>query len=338
MESEIYVFTIAGDYHPKYGPYDITGFIPPPDTLFARIEQLVEQGDPGGELDFRLRQIDTMARLICRDTAIYCAIAADDRLEMPDDVRALLDLCLPPAQPSAEAFPLWLNVARTLARLELDAVRTANLQPDVKAVLEDYIQRRLKVARKQTSSPVEQAMQILVVWMMSELLALLGRHALCAAALTTVPQHVREKTFELCPLDGDYLLTLSEVPSLSLPEFDEKFRKIFRRYRRLNQNPGGTGKNAEYEHEIAESDLPLPEDEPSPLELAPSSEPDPADVVADEDAVSRALARFGKRTADLLRLMMEGKSASEAAEELGISPSTARTLLERARKQFSRTP
>ncbi|GIV17110.1 MAG: hypothetical protein KatS3mg022_2545 [Armatimonadota bacterium] len=82
----------------------------------------------------------------------------------------------------------------------------------------------------------------------------------------------------------------------------------------------------------------LPEDEPSPVELAPSNEPDPLEVVADEDAVNRALARLGKRTADLLRLMMEGKSASEAAEELGISPSTARTLLERARKQFSRTP
>lgn len=107
---------------------------------------------------------------------------------------------------------------------------------------------------------------------------------------------------------------------------------------RLAFNPSGTGKNSEYEHEVAESDLPLPEDTPSPLEVAPSSEPDPAEMVADRDAVERTLARFGKRTADLLSLMLEGRTAAEAARELGISEGTARKLLERARKQFSRNP
>lgn len=107
---------------------------------------------------------------------------------------------------------------------------------------------------------------------------------------------------------------------------------------RLQLNPSGTGKNPEHEHEVAESNLPLPEDAPSPLEFAPSSEPDPAEMVADRDAVERTLARFGKRTADLLSLMLEGRTAAEAARELGISEGTARKLLERARKQFSRNP
>ncbi len=107
-----------------------------------------------------------------------------------------------------------------------------------------------------------------------------------------------------------------------------------RREQRIQRNPGGTGRNQE--HEITESQLPLPEDAPSPLETAISDEPDPAEVVADEDAVERVLARCGKRTADLLRLMLQGYTITEAANALGISPSTARTLLERARKQFSR--
>lgn len=89
-------------------------------------------------------------------------------------------------------------------------------------------------------------------------------------------------------------------------------------------------------YELTESSLPLYEDAPSPLEVAPSAEPDPAEVVADRDAVERTLARFGKRTADLLRLMLEGRSAAEAARELGICEGTAWKLLERARKRFSR--
>ncbi|GIV21707.1 MAG: hypothetical protein KatS3mg023_3458 [Armatimonadota bacterium] len=109
-----------------------------------------------------------------------------------------------------------------------------------------------------------------------------------------------------------------------------------RREARINRNPGGTGCNQE--REIAESQLPLPEDAPSPLETAISDEADPAEVVADRDVVERAIARFGKRTADLLRLMLQGYTATEAAQELGISPATARKLLERARKQFSRNP
>lgn len=115
--------------------------------------------------------------------------------------------------------------------------------------------------------------------------------------------------------------------------------KVLAKEFRLSLNPSGTGKNPEYEHEIAESRLDLPEDTPSPLETAIGNEPDPADVVEEKDEVEQTLARFGKRTAELLRLMVtEGMTTAEAARVLGMNESTARKLLERARKQFSKNP
>jgi len=118
----------------------------------------------------------------------------------------------------------------------------------------------------------------------------------------------------------------------ALGDADEPLRSALHRMVRIERNPGGTGRKRE--REVAESSI-VSDEEPSPLELAPDPHtPNPAKVVADEDAVERMLAQFGERTAQLLRLELQGYSLSEAARQLGIAPATARKLKERAKKKI----
>jgi len=121
----------------------------------------------------------------------------------------------------------------------------------------------------------------------------------------------------------------------ALGDADESLRSALHRMVRIDRNPGGTGRKRE--REVAESSI-VSDEEPSPIDvaIAPNT-PDPAKVVADEDAVERMLAQFGERTAQLLRLCLQGYSLSEAARQLGIAPSTARNLLQRARKKSNNT-
>ena len=120
----------------------------------------------------------------------------------------------------------------------------------------------------------------------------------------------------------------------ALGDADEPLRSALHRMVRIERNPGGTGRKRE--REVAESSI-VSDEEPSPLELAPDPHtPNPAKVVADEDAVERMLAQFGERTAQLLRLELQGYSLSEAARQLGIAPATARKLKERAKKKIEK--
>ena len=120
-----------------------------------------------------------------------------------------------------------------------------------------------------------------------------------------------------------------------LVDLKREFARRIRKQALLSRNPSGTGRKRE--HEVVESDL-TAEEEPSPFETIPDpNTPDPAEVVADEDAVDRVLAQFGERTAQLLRLCLQGYSLSEAARQLGIAPSTAWNLLQRARKKLQKT-
>ena len=118
----------------------------------------------------------------------------------------------------------------------------------------------------------------------------------------------------------------------ALGDADESLRSALHRMVRIERNPGGTGRKRE--REVAESSI-VSDEEPSPIDvaIAPNT-PDPAKVVADEDAVERMLAQFGERTAQLLRLELQGYSLSEAARQLGIAPATARKLKERAKKKI----
>ncbi len=116
-----------------------------------------------------------------------------------------------------------------------------------------------------------------------------------------------------------------------------------RREARIGRNPAGTGRNDEYEHEIAESDLPLPEDEPSPLELAPSNEPDPLEVVANKDTVNRLLEKAcrDRMDRDIVNLLLQDLSLKDVADLLGTSHDLVRQrwsrLRRRALKIFSET-
>lgn len=152
------------------------------------------------------------------------------------------------------------------------------------------------------------------------------------------------RTVQSVPMDWQKLALANWVRQELMPEADirsvfaalgdadESLRSALHRMVRIERNPGGTGRKRE--REVAESSI-VSDEEPSPLELAPDPHtPNPAKVVADEDAVERMLAQFGERTAQLLRLELQGYSLSEAARQLGIAPATARKLKERAKKKI----
>ncbi len=333
---DIDLITRIDKWHPNYGPYDITDFVPSPPDVLARIAYLTEHGDHSNELPCLLRLLVKMARLICRDTAITFALVSD-RSDMPDDVRVLVDYCLPPAETPDEAFAVWLQIAQRGAEIELQSIQASDLAPDVKDALTDLVQRRLTALQQQAGNVEELAMQVVAVWWVHEQFLRTAGIAMDAVGLTTADQYAKEKAWRLQPLDADYILALADVRGVPMEDFKTRFKLSLAKHERIRCNPSGTGKNPKYEHEVAESQLDLPENIPSPLDVAPSSEPDPAEVVADRDAVERILARFGKRTADLIRLMMDGMSIAEAARSLGMKEATARKLVERARKQFSRS-
>jgi hypothetical protein len=132
------------------------------------------------------------------------------------------------------------------------------------------------------------------------------------------------------------LMPKADLPSVfaALGDADESLRSALHRMVRIERNPGGTGRKRE--REVAESSI-VSDEEPSPIDVAIDPHtPDPAEVVADADAVERVLAQVGERTAQLLRLCLKGYSATEAAQQLGIAPATAWKLLERARKKLQR--
>jgi hypothetical protein len=154
------------------------------------------------------------------------------------------------------------------------------------------------------------------------------------------------RTVQSVPMDWQKLALANWVRQELMPEADirsvfaalgdadESLRSALHRMVRIERNPGGTGRKRE--REVAESSI-VSDEEPSPIDVAIAPHtPDPAEVVADEDAVERVLAQFGERTAQLLRLCLKGYSATEAAQQLGIAPATAWKLLERARKKLQR--
>ena len=154
------------------------------------------------------------------------------------------------------------------------------------------------------------------------------------------------RTVQSVPMDWQKLALANWVRQELMPEADirsvfaalgdadESLRSALHRMVRIDRNPGGTGRKRE--REVAESSI-VSDEEPSPIDvaIAPNT-PDPAKVVADEDAVERMLAQFGERTAQLLRLLLKGYSEIEAARQLGIAPATARKLKERAKKKIEK--
>ncbi len=102
-------------------------------------------------------------------------------------------------------------------------------------------------------------------------------------------------------------------------------------------NPGGTGRA--HEHEVAESCLELPEDTPSPLEIAPSMEPDPAEVVAGKDLLERIFTNLKEDERVLLQMYAEGHTDEEVATLLGATPESVKKrrqrLINRLRHTFA---
>jgi RNA polymerase sigma factor (sigma-70 family) len=152
------------------------------------------------------------------------------------------------------------------------------------------------------------------------------------------------RTVQSVPMDWQKLALANWVRQELMPEADirsvfaalgdadESLRSALHRMVRIERNPGGTGRKRE--REVAESSI-VSDEEPSPIDVAIDPHtPDPAEVVTDADAVERVLAQFGERTAQLLRLYLQGYSLSEAARQLGIAPATARKLKERAQKKI----
>ncbi len=101
---------------------------------------------------------------------------------------------------------------------------------------------------------------------------------------------------------------------------DGSLKQAIARQHRIDRNPGGTGKNPEYEREVAESNLDLPEDVSSPLELATSNEPDPAEVVENADLLERVFEHLKAEEQVILQMFADGHTDEEVAVLLGTTP------------------
>ena len=300
--------------------------------IFERAYQLAEN-DPQGELPQLMDFLTWLARHMCIQTAQEIEDVGK-QVALRDDMKRFVSLCSPPFVPDEEAFRLFVNIIREEAENALRNVEQADLHPTVK----DAVQRQLEFLLEHSEQPVN-PLQVVAIWHVWEIFMHVTADVMLAAAFRSVPSEVLETAARLVQLESAYVAALAEVRQLPLKDeqgrkFAERLREELNRQQRLDRKPGGTGRKRE--HEVVESEL-ISDEEPPPLELVPDpNTPDPAEVVADADAVERMLAQFGERTAQLLRLELQGYSLSEAARQLGIAPATARKLKERAKKKIEK--
>ncbi len=331
-----YFIAIVGHWHPKYGAWGLSWFSPSPLEVLHRLWQLKRQGDPNSEIPHLQNTVVKMACLICRDTAIRCTLLYEQS-EQADDVRRLVEMCLPPVEPTPEAFPIWLGVERRGAQLELEAIQSAGLAPDSEALLSKLVRLRMEIVQSLASTPEVQAQQVVAAWCQHQLMFEMVGPLYMAVTMTYPDKTIMHKALELHPIPTDYLLAADEVRTVAVKQFRQVFNRALNRNVRINRNPGGTGHKPEYEHEITESQLPLPEDAPSPLETAISDEPDPAEVVVNRDIVNRLLERAcnDQLDRDIVNLLLQDPNLDhkEIAEILGKPHDLIRQRWSRLRKR-----
>jgi len=269
-------------------------------------------------------------------------LARQNRVPMPADAKRFLDSYVQMGdsrEATAQAFRLFLRNCQQLASLWKYAVERAELPTPVTHMLSTMLEATVMTpASWRAQSYGELILQVIFVWHATAACVREAGELLHAAELR-VFGHASKLVCAIPHYDGNYYAALAEIllnpQGTDLHSLRRQFREALNRERRLDRNPSGTGRKRG--REVVESEV-VSDGKPSPLELAPDPHtPDPAEVVADEDAVERVLAQFGERTAQLLRLCLQGYSLSEAARQLGIAPSTARNLLQRARKKSSNT-
>jgi len=277
----------------------------------------------------------------CLVMAYACMLARQDRVPMPAHAKRFLDSYVQMGdsrEATAQAFRLFLRNCQQLASLWKYAVERAELPTPVTHMLSTMLEATVMTpASWRAQSYGELILQVIFVWHATAACVREAGELLHAAELR-VFGHAAELVCAIPHYDGNYYAALAEIllnpQGTDLHSLRRQFREALNRERRLDRNPSGTGRKRG--REVVESEV-VSDGKPSPLELAPDPHtPDPAEVVADEDAVERVLAQCGERTAQLLRLCLQGYSLSEAARQLGIAPATAWKLLERARKKLQR--
>jgi RNA polymerase sigma factor (sigma-70 family) len=315
----------------------------PPAEEFGFAVQLIthlqQNGDPAGMLPRLWAKLEGFACLVCLDSAAVFNMVSR-RMRLPPDIKQFIDLCLdlPHSQQARQqAFRFWLDLQKESVEMIRESVAVAKLHPSVRDSLLPIIDDSLLALLNQNAETYgDLILQVLGTWYFYVELVNGATEVLHFASFG----YLDPEALEAFPLPPSYVAALAKVPDLPLVDdngrtFGDLFQRALNREQRIDRNPGGTGRKRE--REVAESSI-VSDEEPSPLELAPDPHtPDPAEVVADEDAVERVLAQFGERTAQLLRLCLQGYSLSEAAQQLGIAPSTAWNLLQRARKKLRKT-
>ena len=115
----------------------------------------------------------------------------------------------------------------------------------------------------------------------------------------------------------------------------EQLQRLFQWERKLERT--ATKHPLQADKEDREGDILLPEDTPSPLEIAPSTEPDPAEVVADKDLLERIFTNLKEDERVLLQMYAEGHTDEEVATLLGATPESVKKRRQRLTNRLRHT-
>lgn len=262
--------------------------------------------------------------------------------------------------PFMERYSLFRSYLREVARAELEqianslehhVVRGTRFSQSAEKNLEkavDYFGKCIQSTYKHADSPQLAALHVVQLHCFFLYACFFLEPFLTTVADRDAPESVRlldalhssaiarllYDDFQLLNVDA----TLSVIFSSALEQLSREPKgnksEPLEREARLQLNPAGTGKNPEYEHEVAESKLPLPEDAPSPLELAPSAEPDPAEMVVESSSVLLAFEQLKPEEQQIVLLHAQGFTDAEVAQMLNLSIETAKKRRQRAVKKL----
>jgi len=281
--------------------------------------------------------LERQAEDACLVMACVCLQAHQNRVPIPIEAKRFPDIYVQMGDSQerrAQAFQLFLCLCQKQALVWEFVVKQAGLSPTIGHDLLTLIRETVVIPTTwKAHSLGDLILQVVLVWHATACLMRDAGQLLEAATMRVygyraplLPHH-----------DGSYFVALAEsvfAPSVTdLGSWRKLFQAELNRQRRLDRNPSGTGRKRE--HEVVESDL-TAEEEPSPFETIPDpNTPDPAEVVADEDAVDRVLAMATGKTRQLVELLLLGYSVKEAADAVGVTPNTAYVLLHKFRKKLA---
>jgi len=267
----------------------------------------------------------------CRVMAHAYMLARQDRVPMPADAKRFLDSYVQMGdsrEATAQAFRLFLRDCQRLASSWKYAVERAELPTPVTHMLSTMLEATVVTpASWRAQSYGELILQVIFVWRATAACVREAGELLHAAGLR-VFGHAAELVCAIPHYDGNYYAALAEIllnpQGTDLHSLRRQFREALNRERRLDRNPGGTGRKRE--REMADTELLLSEDDRLPSERLVTAE-DPLRHVCRQETFEQIQRMVTPREWQVTELhLLHGYTFKEIAEMLGITTSSASTM------------